>query len=48
MSTANTRIPNDQGAFAQYLYDDMKFSGKENTIFGAIARVQDNTRFTDP
>jgi hypothetical protein len=48
MSTANTRIPNDQGAFAQYLYDDMKFSGKENTIFGAVARVQDNYRYIDP
>lgn len=30
-STANTRVTNDQGAFAKYLYDDLKYSGKEST-----------------
>ena len=44
-STANTKIPNDQGAFAQFLYNDLKYSGKESTPEGAIARVQDNTRY---
>ena len=45
-STANTRVMNDQGAFAKYLYDDMKYSGKESTPEGAFARVQDNYRYT--
>jgi len=45
-STANTRVANDQGAFAQYLYSDLKYSGKESTPEGAIARVQDNYRYT--
>jgi hypothetical protein len=45
-STANTRVSNDQGAFAKYLYDDLKYSGKESTAEGAIARVQDNYRYT--
>lgn len=44
-STANTKIPNDQGAFAQFLYNDLKYSGKESTPEGAIARVQDNVRY---
>lgn len=48
VSTANTKIPNDQGAFAQYLYSDMKYSGKDNTIYGAIARLKDNIRYTTP
>jgi hypothetical protein len=47
-ATANTRVVNDQGAFAQYLYSNLKYSGKENTPEGAIARVQDNYRFIDP
>ena len=46
--TANTQIPNDQGAFGQYLYSDMKYSGKENTTYGAAARVQDNYRHINP
>lgn len=46
--TANTKVTNDQTAFANYLYSDMKYSGKENTIYGAIARVQDNYRYIDP
>jgi hypothetical protein len=45
-STPNTRVANDQGAYAQYLYNDLKFSGKESTPEGAIARVQDNYRYT--
>jgi len=45
-STANTKIANDQGAFAQFLYNDLKYSGKESTPEGAIARVQDNYRYT--
>jgi hypothetical protein len=36
----NTKIANDQGAFAQYLYGGM-ISGKES----GIARVQDNPRY---
>ena len=44
-STPNTRVTNDQGAFAQYLYDDLKYSGKESTPEGAFARVQDNWRW---
>lgn len=47
-ATANTRVANDQGAFAQYLYSNLKYTGKENTPEGAIARVQDNYRFIDP
>ena len=47
-STANTRIENDQGAYAQFLYNDMKYSGKESTPEGAIARIQDNYRYTNP
>jgi len=46
-STANTRVePGDQSAFAQYLYNDLKYSGKESTPEGALARVQDNYRYT--
>lgn len=45
-STPNTRVSNDQGAYAEYLYNDLKFSGKESTPEGAIARVQDTYRYT--
>ena len=46
-STANTRIePGDQGALGQFLYNNLKYSGKESTAEGAIARVQDNFRYT--
>jgi len=45
-STANTKVVNDQGAFAKYLYDDLKYSAKESTPEGAFARVQDNYRYT--
>lgn len=44
-STANTRVENDQGAYAEFLYNDLKYSGKESTPEGAIARVQDNWRY---
>jgi hypothetical protein len=44
-SAPNTRVMNDQGAFAKYLYDDLKFSSKEFTPEGAIARVQDSFRY---
>jgi len=40
-SNANTRVANDQSAFAQFLYGGM-ISGKES----ALARVQDNPRYT--
>lgn len=46
-STANTRVANDQGAFAQFLYGDMP-SSKENNAGGAMARVANIYRFTDP
>jgi hypothetical protein len=45
-SNPNTRVANDQGAFAEYLYNDLKFSAKESTPEGAFARVQDNYRYT--
>jgi hypothetical protein len=45
-STPNTRIENDQSAFAQFLYSDLKYSAKESTPEGAIARVQDSYRYT--
>ena len=44
-STANTRVQNDQSAFAQFLYNDLKYSAKESTPEGAFARVQDNWRW---
>ena len=43
-STANTRVTNDQGAFAKYLYGGM-ISAKESTPEGDFARVQDNVRY---
>jgi hypothetical protein len=45
-STPNTRIANDQGAYAQWLYGDLKYSGKESTPEGAIAREEDAYRYT--
>jgi hypothetical protein len=47
-STANTRIENDQSAYAQFLYNDMKYSGKESTPEGALTRIKDNFRYTNP
>ena len=43
-STANTRVANDQGAYAQWLYGNMP-SAKEDTIEGNIQRVKDNVRY---
>ena len=43
-SNPNTKIPNDQGAFAQFLYGDMP-SGKEDTEEGKIQAVKDNYRY---
>jgi hypothetical protein len=40
-STPNTKIPNDQGAFADYLYGDMPSCRDGN----AFACVQDNLRY---
>lgn len=45
-STPNTRIPNDQTAYAKFLYSDMKHSGKLSTPEGAITRVEDSYRYT--
>ena len=45
-TTANSRVENDQSAFAQWLYSDLKYSAKESTPEGAIARVQDSYRYT--
>jgi len=45
-TTPNTRIANDQGAFAQWLYGDLKYSAKESTPEGAIAREEDAYRYT--
>ena len=44
-STANTRIANDQTAYAKFLYGDMP-SGKSSGPDGDFARVQDNYRYT--
>lgn len=44
-STPNTRVANDQGAYGQFLYGYMP-SAKEDTPDGALARVQDNYRYT--
>ena len=44
-STANTRIANDQGAFANYLYGTMP-SSKESGPLSAMQRVADSYRYT--
>ena len=44
-STANTRVANDQGAYAQWLYGSMP-SSKESNFAGAIQRVADSYRYT--
>lgn len=43
-STANTRVGNDQGAFAEYLYGNM-YSSKESGPAGAWMREKDNSRY---
>jgi hypothetical protein len=44
-STANTRVANDQGAYAQWLYGSMP-SSKESNFAGAVQRVADSYRYT--
>jgi len=46
-STANSRIENDQGAYAKYLFGNMP-SGKSSGPDGALARVQDNYLWINP
>lgn len=43
-TTANSRVENDQSAFAKWLYGDL-ISGKESNIGGQISRVKDNYRY---
>ena len=43
-SMPNTKVTNDQGAYAEYLYGNMP-SGKSSGPDGAFARVQDNYRY---
>lgn len=46
-STPNTQVePGDQGALGKWLYDGLKYSAKESTPEGAIARVKDSYRYT--
>ena len=45
-STANTRVTNDQGAYAEFLYGNLKYSAKESTPEGNMQRVADNYRYT--
>jgi hypothetical protein len=44
-STANTRVENDQSAYAQFLFGTMP-SAKESTPEGNMQRVADNYRYT--
>ena len=44
-STPNTRVTNDQTAYAEFLYGTMP-SAKESNADGALARIQDNYRYT--
>ena len=46
-STANSRITNDQNAYAMYLFGNMP-SGKSSGPDGAYQRVADNYRYTTP
>jgi len=46
-STANSRVENDQGAYAKYLFGNMP-SGKSSGPDGALARVQDNYLWINP
>ena len=45
-SNPNTRICNDQGAFGEYLYNNLKFSAKESTPEGNMTRYADAYRYT--
>jgi len=42
-TTANSRVANDQGAYAEYLYGNMS-SGKESSPEGAMMRVKSSYR----
>jgi hypothetical protein len=44
-STANTRVDNDQGAYAEFLYGNMP-SSKESNVNGALMRTKNNSRYT--
>lgn len=44
-STANTRVENDQSAYAQFLYNNMP-SAKESSPESNMQRVADNFRYT--
>ena len=44
-STANTRVDNDQGAYADFLYGNMP-SSKESNANGALMRTKNNSRYT--
>ena len=44
-STANTRVANDQGAYANFLYGLMP-SAKESNALGNLQREKDNYRYT--
>ena len=46
-STPNSRIENDQGAYAKWLYSEM-YSGKESTPEGAMMRVKNNWQWINP
>ena len=46
-STANSRVANDQNAYAMYLFGNMP-SGKSSGPDGALSRIQDNFRYTTP
>ena len=46
-STANSRVANDQNAYAMYLFGNMP-SGKSSGPDGALARVQDNYLWINP
>ena len=43
-STPNTKIPNDQKAFGEFLYGNMP-SAKESTTEGNLQRIADNYRY---
>jgi cell fate regulator YaaT (PSP1 superfamily) len=43
-TTSNSRVTNDQGAYAEYLYGNM-YSGKDSGPEGALMRIKDNPRY---
>jgi hypothetical protein len=46
-STANSRVENDQGAYSKYLYGAL-YSGKEDSVEGAMMRVKNNWQWINP